>query len=316
MFVVLLQRRWRNLVVIPMSLSMGKLKTRRRGKANRFLLSGATFTAILVTIVIARTVTFFAVTHNHSCEDALTIWRGASAFEYGVFDTLFVLVGALAGFMIATTINGIVRRDYTILDIFLGGINALMVAGLVVFCAIPWAFSNPTAPFAKEINALGITWGGSYYSAPYEEGFVHFNSSNWEEIGPEVWRSEKLGLIKKWEVVWTCFPDGFREENLRARDLDFDGRVLRQERKWYAYYTLDDEYISAGSHDGERYYPKWFLRDERADKKMIARMSKLLRDDTLLMLEEYMERYPDPVPSFYTREEIEALVEQSWRDAD
>ena len=295
---------------------MGKSKTRRRHQKNRFLLSGATFTAILVTIVIARTVTFFGVSYSYSCEDALTLWRGASAFEYGVFDTLFVLVAALACFMIAATINGIVRRDYTILDIFLGGINALMVAGLVVFCAIPWAFSNPTAPFAKEINALGITWGGSYYSAPYEEGFVHFNSSNWEEIGPEVWRSEKLGLIKKWEVVWTCFPDGFREENLSARDLDFDGRVLRQERKWYAYYTLDDEYISSGwVIDGE-YAPMRFLPKERADRQMIARMSELLVDDALLTEQEYEEAHPQDGPRLYSREEMEALVREAWDEAD
>lgn len=296
---------------------MGKSKTRQRRQTNRFLLSGATFTAIVVTIVIARTVSIFAVTHNHSCEDALTLWRGASAFERGVFDTLFVLVAALACFVVATTINGLVRRDYTKLDIVLGGINASMVAGLVVFCAIPWAFSNPTAPFAKEINGLDLIWARSDYNPPIPmERFVHFNSSNWEEIGPEVWRSEKLGLIKKWEVVWTCFPEGFLEENVRARDPNFDGQLYQHEREWYAYYTLDDEYISSGYVFNEKYVPMWFLPKERADRELVERMSTLLVGDAILTEREYEEAHPQPEPRFYSREETEVLVEQSWDKAD
>ncbi|MEQ3745375.1 MAG: hypothetical protein ABNH53_03970 [Henriciella sp.] len=268
-------------------------------------------------IVVARTISIFSVTLGISCDDSLALWNGATASEEGIYDTLFMVVLALGGVVLAATLNGLFRQDFTELDIGLGAINAMMVAGLALFCAIPWAFSNPTAPLAKEINALSITWSGSNYVRPFpQEKFIHFNSSNWEEIGPEVWRSEKLGLIKKWEVVWTCFPDGFLEENMRARDPNFDGQLHRHEREWYAYYTLDDEYISAGFHDGESYYPMRYLGDERADKEMIGYMSEVLRNDTLLMMEEYEDLHPDPVSRLYTREEIEAMVEENWKDAD
>jgi hypothetical protein len=296
---------------------MGKPKTRRIRGTHRFLLSGAIFTTILVVIVVARTLSIFSVTLNISCEDSLALWNGATASEDGIYDTLFLVVAALGGVVLAATINGLLRQDFTKLDVGLGAINALMVAGLALFCAIPWAFSNPTAPFAKEINGLDLIWTRSDYNPPIPmERFVHFNSSNWEEIGPEVWRSEKLGLIKKWEVVWTCFPDNFLEENVRARDPDFDGQLYQHEFEWYAYYTLDDEYISSGRVIDEGYVPMWFLPKERADKEMIERMSALLVDDAILTEREYEEAHPQPEPRLYSREEIEALVEQSWDETD
>lgn len=283
----------------------------------RFLLSGAIFTTILVVIVVARTLSFFSITLYFSCQETLALWSGASALEEGVFDSLALVVWALGGFIVAATINGLIRRDFTKLDIALGFVNGLMVLGLALFCAIPWAFSNPTAPFAKKINGLIRVVGPPRFVRPDPmEQRVHFNSSNWEEIGPEAWRSEKLGLIKKWEVIWTCFPDGLLEENMAARDPKFDGQIHQHEREWYAYYTLDDEYISSGwVIDGE-YAPMWFLPKERADKEMIARMSALLVDDALLTEQEYEEAHPQNGPRLYTREEIEAMVEENWKDAD
>jgi hypothetical protein len=303
---------------------MRKKTAKRRIKPMRFLLSGAIFTTILVIIVVARVVTFTTVAATISCQDMRTIQYGETALESGVFDTLSIVVLLLGILILCVAISGLSRRDFSKMDIGLGAVNLLLVLGLAIYCAIPWAFNHPTAPFAKQINGLNQVLGvGSSISqvradpnAPYRV------SSNWVETAPNEWRSESLYLVKKYEIVWECFPEGFVQENASARSRHYNPELPSGKIKYgYSYYSLNGEYMTSGEvywwNNAPYFMPYEFMPYEvRRENPENWSVGERLERDLLLLLSEIKAEDSEEELRLYTREEIEAMVEENWKDAD
>jgi len=302
---------------------MGKKASRGRLHQSSYLLGGVIFTIIMCLIVVGRTLSIFTTAGHWRCQDMLMMQYGQTVYDVGAFDTFFWTICAVALFYLTAIIVGLVARNYTKMDIILGVVNGLMIAGLFAFCAIPWAFNNPTAPLAKDINGLTLTLGVTqYYSEPdllFDEP-LYPQSSNWTEIEPDVWRSERLELIVKYTVVETCFADAFIQENKAARIADYDGGIPNyNSTKGYVFYTLQGAYLSSGeprwlgAH--AQFVPYRFLSQEkRGTKETIEILSRAVDQDLKLSIAEYGTK--NLKQSLYTREEIEALVERDWRGID
>ena len=258
------------------------------------------------------------------CADVLVLQHGGSSGGTGIFDTFLWLVLGAGGFLIATACVGLIRRNFTGLDIGLGVVNAGFVLVLLLSWSITWAFNHPHAPMAARINGLGNMLGGhSIYETlePWSPPPVP-RSSNWEQIGEKIWRNETLGLIHKTEIVGTCFNDTFIAANRAARSYENSDETPGWATTFgEAYYGLDGRYLSAGrfypGSDSSRgnFVPYYFLplarRGEAGD---ILMLTQRLEEDWRLFLEET----PPPVsrPGLYTREKIDALVMEAWDDIE
>lgn len=272
---------------------MGSASRRRLRMPTKFLLGGAIFTTAVVLFVVVRILTIVSVTFNRNCRELLTLQYGEITQYEGIFQTVNLTVIALLGLVVAATITGLARRDFVKLDILIGAVNLCLVTSLGVYCALVWAFNNPTAPYAKGFNGLSTTLGihQSFVQVPQISVWEDFRSSNWEQVSDTEWRSESLGLIIRQQVIWTCFDEDFLRANLDARDPDYDGTIPWMNQViGEAYYTLEGEYIISGRNTYDGFWPERRLRDEVQNTELVAYMSELLREDLKLQNAEYEAR--------------------------
>ena len=287
---------------------------------SRFGLSLWVFVILLLIFVITRIAFFSVLTFDQVCSNLHPQLFGNAGSIDAVLDTTLVIFIAAAGVWIASGISDLVSSSLKPADYFVAVLNLALIVLFLRLWLSTWAFFYPYHPAAAQFAAEkeNFLYSSLYSMRSYKsfEGVDH-----WQEVAPNTYFNEGIGIYAREEIIRTCFPAPFVRQQLENRwpsgqlptgevIADLPDSALEQHETLFFYYDTDGNYLTSETPWQHRRFEALMERDAERDE----RLGEFEPYEIVKLVDESLEDVREEPPQLrpYTREEIDEMVARTW----